>query len=56
LAQIERSGDRLKLGGEVRDLSVMFADVRGFTSISEKMAPEELLAMLNTLFGALGAR
>jgi len=54
LAEIERSGDRLKLGGEVRDLSVMFADVRGFTTISEKMAPEELLAMLNTLFGALG--
>ena len=32
----------------------MFADVRGFTTISENMAPEELLAMLNTLFGALG--
>ena len=55
LAQIERSGDRLKLGGEVRELTVMFADVRGFTSISEKLQPEELLQLLNTLFGALGA-
>ena len=55
LAEIERSSDRLKLGGEVRDLTVMFVDVRGFTTISEGMAPEELLSMLNTLFGALGA-
>ncbi|HVX82281.1 MAG TPA: adenylate/guanylate cyclase domain-containing protein [Devosiaceae bacterium] len=55
LTRIERSGDTLKLGGEVRDLTVMFADVRGFTPISEAMAPEELLTMLNTLFGALGA-
>ena len=55
LAQIERSGENLKLGGEVRDLTVMFADVRNFTTISEAMAPEDLLAMLNTLFGALGA-
>ena len=55
LAQIERSGDNLKLGGEVRDLTVMFADVRSFTSISERLTPEELLKMLNTLFGALGA-
>ena len=55
LAEIERSRDTLKLGGEVRPLTVMFADVRGFTAISERMAPEELLHMLNTLFGALGA-
>ncbi len=55
LTQIERSGDRVKLGGEVRELTVMFADVRNFTSISEALSPEALLAMLNTLFGALGA-
>jgi adenylate cyclase len=55
LAQIERSGGNLRLGGEVRELTVMFADVRNFTSISERMTPEELLKMLNTLFGALGA-
>jgi len=55
LAQIERSGERLKLGGEVRDLTVMFADVRNFTAISERLTPEALLTMLNTLFGALGA-
>lgn len=54
LAQIERSGDKLRLGGELRDLSVMFADVRNFTGISEKIDPVRLVGMLNTLFNALG--
>jgi adenylate cyclase len=54
LAEIETSRDRLKLGGELREVTVMFADMRNFTSISEDMAPAELLSMLNTLFGALG--
>lgn len=55
LTRIETSRDQLRLGGEVREVTVMFADMRNFTSISEGLAPEELLGMLNTLFGALGA-
>jgi adenylate cyclase len=54
LARIERSADQLKLGGEARQITVMFADMRGFTSFTEAHAPTETLAMLNTLFGALG--
>jgi adenylate cyclase len=56
LAEIERNGERLKLGGETRQLSVMFTDVRDFTPLSEKLAPQQILAVLNTMFGALGAR
>lgn len=56
LTQIERNGDRLKLGGEMRDLTVLFTDVRGFTPLSEKVEPRRLLGMLNTMFGALGKR
>lgn len=56
LAQIERNGDRLKLGGEMRDISVLFTDMRGFTALSEKLAPAQILTVLNTLFGALGER
>jgi adenylate cyclase len=37
----------LKLGGEEREISVLFADIRGFTTISEKMTPAEVVAMLN---------
>ena len=54
LAQIEASGERLQLGGEMRDMSVLFTDLRGFTPLSETMAPADMLKVLNTLFGALG--
>jgi adenylate cyclase len=37
----------LALGGELRDLTVLFSDIRGFTSMSEKMNPTELTALLN---------
>lgn len=35
------------LGGEVREVSVLFADIRGFTSISEELSPPELIQLLN---------
>lgn len=54
LTQIEKS-ERLALGGEERDLTIMFIDVRNFTTISEAMTPEALVAMLNRMFEALGA-
>jgi adenylate cyclase len=38
---------RLKLGGERRNITVMFSDVRGFTKFSESRQPEEVVAMLN---------
>ena len=38
----------LKLGGEEREVTVLFADIRNFTSISEQMKPEEVVRMLNT--------
>ena len=56
LAEIERNGERLKLGGETRQLSVMFTDVRDFTPLSERLEPQRIFSILNTLFGALGAR
>ena len=37
----------LKLGGELRDLTILFSDIRGFTSLSENLAPDELTALLN---------
>lgn len=37
----------LVLGGEERELTVLFSDIRGFTSMSEKMNPSELTALLN---------
>lgn len=38
---------KLKLGGERRELTVLFSDIRGFTTISEGLAPEQLTELLN---------
>jgi adenylate cyclase len=40
---------RLKLGGETRELSIMFADVRGFTTRSEMLKAEEVIKFLNAI-------
>ncbi len=37
----------LALGGEIRQLTVLFSDIRGFTSLSEGMNPQELTSLLN---------
>jgi adenylate cyclase len=41
------AGD-LRLGGEQREVSVLFADIRNFTRISEQLSPEAVVEMLNT--------
>ncbi len=43
----------LKLGGERRDVTVMFADVRGFTEMSEASSPEFIVQTLNTYFSVI---
>jgi adenylate cyclase len=47
VSQILENPDSLQLGGEERVVSVMFSDVAGFTSISEKLTPAELVKLLN---------
>ena len=37
----------LQLGGEMRDLTVLFTDIRGFTTLSEKLDPQALTTLLN---------
>jgi adenylate cyclase len=51
--ELARNHDKLKLGGETREVTVLFADVRGFTNIAEGMTAEELIAFLNRLFTPL---
>jgi class 3 adenylate cyclase/CHASE2 domain-containing sensor protein len=45
-------GQRLRLGQE-QELTVLFADVRGFTTFSESHAPREVVALLNAYFDAV---
>ncbi len=53
LAEIERKGYKIELGGEMRPVTVMFTDIRNFTPLGERFAPHELVAFLNDLFTTL---
>lgn len=44
---------KLALGGEEREVTVLFCDIRGFTSWSETLRPEELVPLLNEYLSAL---
>jgi adenylate cyclase len=44
---LARAEDGLRLGGERKIVTVMFSDIRGFTTYSEKHAPEEVIEVLN---------
>ena len=45
--------DDIKLGGKKANVTVLFADIRGFTSMSEKMTAEEVSVILNEYFSAI---
>lgn len=47
IGQLVENPDRLRLGGEKREISIFFSDLEGFTSISESLDPEALTALLN---------
>ena len=47
---VVRREQDMALGGAKRELTVMFADVVSFTPLTEKLAPEQVVALLNELF------
>jgi adenylate cyclase len=50
--QLTESADRgeLNLGGTLREVTVLFADLRGFTGVSERLPPDEVVRFLNAAF------
>ncbi|MCB1531756.1 MAG: adenylate/guanylate cyclase domain-containing protein [Alphaproteobacteria bacterium] len=47
MKELTKHPEKLKLGGEIKELTVMFSDIRGFTGISEGLEPEALIQLMN---------
>jgi adenylate cyclase len=50
---ILKSGSELKLSGDRKRITVLFCDIRGFSTMSEKLPPEKVVALLNAYFEAM---
>ncbi|MFI5208665.1 MAG: adenylate/guanylate cyclase domain-containing protein [Gemmatimonadales bacterium] len=48
--QIQDHGEEVKLGGAKRDVVILFSDIRGFTSMSEKMDPDDVAHLMREYF------
>ena len=46
--RLSQHPDQLKLGGELREMTLMFCDIRDFTKISESLDPQELTQLMNS--------
>lgn len=44
----KKGGYHIRLGGENRDIAVLFVDIRGFTPMSESLEPEQVVDILNS--------
>lgn len=51
--QLLTTPDALRLGGETKNLTIMFSDIRGFTPIAESLPPASVVEMLNNYFGVM---
>lgn len=51
IEQLDPNG--LQLGGKRADITVLFADIRGFTTYSEQLSPEQLVSVLNRYLAAM---
>jgi len=50
---VSEQPDMLKLGGDKRELTVLFSDIRGFTATAERLPPETLVELLNVYLGEM---
>lgn len=53
LRRLQEHPDRLRLGGELREVTVYFSDVAGFTELAERCGPETLVSVMNKYFGEM---
>ena len=53
--QLMKTGEKAKLGGNKKVLTLFFTDITGFTTISENMGPEDLMQQLSDYLGTLSS-
>lgn len=53
--QLLADSSAINLGGETREITVLFADIRGYTQLAERIAPDELVRILNDYLNILTA-
>ena len=53
VSQLMKNPEKLKLGGDRREITIFFSDIRGFTSFSEQLTPEKLVQLLNEYLTAM---
>jgi adenylate cyclase len=53
VAELLRDPSKVRLGGQKRELTILFSDIRGFTTLSESMPPQELGRFLNRYLSAM---
>lgn len=53
IEDLKKNPEKLKLGGENREVTILFSDIRGFTTISEKLSAEELTRVINEYLTAM---
>ncbi len=53
VGEILKNPSMLTLGGDRKEITVLFSDIKGFTSLSEELSPEELVNILNEYLSAM---
>ncbi|MFO7551016.1 MAG: adenylate/guanylate cyclase domain-containing protein [Haliea sp.] len=53
VTEILERPEGLELGGDLREVTIMMSDIRGFTTLSEHLAPQQVVAMLNRYLGTM---
>lgn len=53
VARLEQEPELAKIGGDSKDITVLFTDIKGFTSFSEKHTPQEVVSRLNEYLDAM---
>ena len=53
VTEILERPEGLELGGDLREVTIMMSDIRGFTTLTEQLPPDRVVAMLNRYLGAM---